>query len=169
MEITPKELHTKMQDPEFRNTSILVDVRVPGEHRAEKIASSVNIPLDKLDDFKDELAKYQNVYVHCETGGRSGQACSKLQDMMLENWVNVAGGIQEWKIQDLPTIVGRGMSMQRQVMITAGLLVLIGTLLSFKFSGFIGLAIFVGAGLVFAGVTGFCGMARLLRYMPWNK
>jgi hypothetical protein len=28
---------------------------------------------------------------------------------------------------------------------------------------------FVGAGLVFAGVTGFCGMARLLALMPWNR
>lgn len=170
MEITPKELHEKMNNPDFRKDSVLVDVRVPGEHRVEKIPSSINIPLNKLEDFKDELSKYKNVYVHCETGGRSGQACQKLKEMMLDNWINVSGGISEWKLQDLPIIEGRGVSMQRQVMITAGILVLIGSLLSiFLNKNFIFLAVFVGAGLTFAGISNFCGMARLLRLMPWNN
>lgn len=170
MEITPKELYEKMNNPEFRKDSILVDVRVPGEHRVEKIPSSVNIPINKLEDFKDELTKYKNVYVHCETGGRSGQACEQLKGMMLDNWINVAGGISEWKLQDLPIIEGRGISIQRQVMITAGLFILIGTILSLLVNkSFIALAIFIGAGLIFAGITNFCGMARLLRLMPWNK
>lgn len=169
MEITPKELHQKMQDPKFRTTSIVVDVRVPGEHRAERIGSTKNIPLDKLGQARDELAGYDYVYLHCETGGRSGSACRQLQDMMLENWINVDGGLQEWKAQDLPTIKGRGMSMQRQVMITAGSLVLLGTLLSFVYPWAIGIVIFVGAGLTFAGISNFCGMARLLRRMPWNR
>jgi rhodanese-related sulfurtransferase len=169
MEITPQELHAKMQDAKFRSHSIVVDVRVPGEHRAERIPSTLNIPLDKLEDFKDELAGYEHVYVHCETGGRSGQACQQLKSMMLENWVNIDGGIQEWKLQNLPTITSKSMSMQRQIMVAAGSLVLIGTLLSFFKTGLIGIAIFVGVGLVFAGITNYCGMAMLLRKMPWNR
>jgi rhodanese-related sulfurtransferase len=169
MQITPKELHTKMKDEAFADTSIVVDVRVPGEHRSEHIPSTLNIPLDKLEEFKEELEHYQHVYVHCETGGRSQEACAKLQDMMLDNWVNVAGGISAWRAEDLPTVKGATLSMQRQIMIAAGSLVLLGAGLSFLNFGFIALPLFIGAGLVFAGATGYCGMAYLLRIMPWNR
>lgn len=58
----------------------------------------------------------------------------------------------------------------RQVQIAAGLLILCGVVLGYSVSGgFFLLSGFVGAGLLFAGVTGFCGMARLLRVMPWNR
>lgn len=169
-EITPRELYSKLQDNSFRKSSIIVDVRVPGEHKAERIPSTLNIPLDKLDTFKEELQKYENVYVHCETGGRSGDACKKLEDMAMDTWINVDGGIAEWKLQGLPTISGKAMSMQRQVMIAAGALVVLGVLLSFFVTnGFVFLALFVGAGLIFAGITNNCGMAVLLRKAPWNR
>ena len=169
-EITPKELHNKMQDSSFKKNSIIVDVRVGGEHRSERIPSTLNIPLHKLEDFKDELEQYENVYVHCETGGRSTDACQKLDKMSMDNWINIDGGISEWKLQNLPTIKNRGMSMQRQVMIAAGSLVLVSVLLSlFAANSFVFLALFVGAGLVFAGITNNCGMAVLLRRAPWNK
>jgi rhodanese-related sulfurtransferase len=84
----------------------------------------------------------------------------------------VEGGIGAWGNAGLPTqtVAGAPIEMQRQVMIAAGLLVLAGTLLSlFVAPLWIGLAIFVGAGLTFAGVTGFCGMAHMLAMMPWNR
>ncbi|MAQ77158.1 sulfurtransferase [Candidatus Campbellbacteria bacterium] len=169
-EITPKELHNKMQDSSFKKNSIVVDVRVGGEHRAERIPSTLNIPLHKLEDFKDELGQYKNVYVHCETGGRSTDACQKLDKMSMDNWINIDGGISEWKLQNLPTIKGRGMSMQRQVMISAGILVVLGITLSYFVTiNFILLSLFVGLGLIFAGVTNNCGLARVLRAAPWNK
>lgn len=159
-----------MQDSSFKKDSIVVDVRVGGEHRAERIPSTLNIPLHKLEEFKEELNGYENIYVHCETGGRSADACSKLEKMAMDNWINVDGGISEWKLQDLPTITGKGMSIQRQVIVTAGLFITAGITLSFFIHyGFILLSLFVGLGLIFAGVTNNCGLARLLRFAPWNK
>ncbi|MCA9353700.1 rhodanese-like domain-containing protein [Candidatus Nomurabacteria bacterium] len=169
MEITVKELKEKMSDPNWREDSILVDVRAPGEHKAERIASSINIPLEKLKDFKDELSKYKNVYLHCETGGRSTEACSKLKEMNLENFINVEGGITEWKEEHLPILKSGGMNIHRQVMLTAGILVLVGVLLSLYRTGFIAISIFVSIGLIFGGVTNICFMARFLRKMPWNR
>ena len=169
-EITPKELYKKLQDSRFKENSIIVDVRVPGEHRAERIPSTLNIPLHRLNEFKDELQKYEHVYMHCETGGRSSDACMKLEEMAMDNWINVDGGISEWKLQDLPVITDRGISMQRQVMISAGSLVLLGAGLSFFVqSAWLALPSFVGAGLIFAGLTNNCGLAKLLRMAPWNK
>jgi len=169
-EINVQELYTKMQDSNFESDSVVVDVRVPGEHKSERIASTINIPLNRLEEYKEELQKYTNVYVHCETGGRSGDACKKLQDMMLDNWVNVHGGIAAWKDENLPLLSSTHMSMQRQVMIAAGSLVLIGTILALLINMWIiGIAIFVGAGLVFAGVTNNCGLALVLQKMPWNR
>lgn len=169
MEITVKELHKKTQGKDFYKKNLVIDVRVPGEYRVEHMPSSTNIPLDEIKDHADELKKYETIYIHCETGGRSATACATLSDLGLDNWVNVDGGITAWKEQDLPTIQGRGISMQRQIMIGAGSLVLVGTLLSFVFPLFVLLAVFVGAGLLFAGVTGYCGMAMLLRHAPWNR
>jgi Rhodanese-related sulfurtransferase len=169
MEITPQELYKKMNEPDFRSHSIVVDVRVPGEHKAERIASTMNIPLDKLADFKDELATYKNVYLHCETGGRSSEACAQLQNMMLDNWVNVQGGIEMWKLQNLPTISQGGVSIQRQVMITAGALVVLFTGLSWVTHALVIGALVIGLGLMVAGISNYCGMARVLRMMPWNR
>ncbi|MBL0811046.1 DUF2892 domain-containing protein, partial [Klebsiella michiganensis] len=60
--------------------------------------------------------------------------------------------------------------LMRQVQIVAGALILLGVALGYAFSsGFFLLSAFVGAGLTFAGITGFCGMARLLALMPWNR
>ena len=64
----------------------------------------------------------------------------------------------------------KGISIERQVRIIAGSLVLIGMVLGwFVRRGFFGLAAFVGAGLVFAGVTDFCSMGLLLAKLPWNR
>ena len=84
----------------------------------------------------------------------------------------VEGGLTAWKETGLPVVEDRRapIEMQRQVMIAAGILILSGTLLSILLAPlWIWLAIAVGAGLTFAGVTGFCGMARLLAFMPWNR
>jgi rhodanese-related sulfurtransferase len=82
------------------------------------------------------------------------------------------GGIEGWKQAGLPVVVDESQPIEinRQVMIAAGSLVLIGVLLgAFVSSGFYVLSGLIGAGLVFAGVSGFCGMAKLLALMPWNR
>ncbi|VXC83907.1 YgaP family membrane protein [Sphingomonas sp. 8AM] len=82
------------------------------------------------------------------------------------------GGIDAWRQAGHPTIVDRSrpLEIMRQVQIIARALVLTGVLLSrFVAPGFLGYSAFIGAGLMFAGVTGWCGMANLLRFMPWNQ
>ena len=82
------------------------------------------------------------------------------------------GGVEGWAAAGLPVAVDRKapLELMRQVQIAAGLLVLAGVILGSTVSPlFYGLSGFVGAGLTFAGVSGFCGMARMLALMPWNR
>ena len=85
--------------------------------------------------------------------------------------VNVEGGTLAWEQAGLPVVRGKkAMSLERQVRIAAGSLVVLGTALgAFVHPGFLGLSAFVGAGLVFAGVTDTCGMGMVLARMPWNR
>lgn len=148
----------------------LIDIRAPDEHAREHIPGALNVPLDRL---SSELAGGDVLIFHCRSGMRTGQAAPELaaaaggRDCYI-----LEGGISAWGNAGLPVekIRGAPIEMQRQVMIAAGLLVLFGTILSLVAAPvWIALAIFVGAGLTFAGITGFCGMARLLALMPWNR
>lgn len=148
----------------------LIDIRSPDEHARERIANALNIPLEQLGP---ESTPGDVLIFHCRSGMRTGQAAGRLAAAAAgRDCYIVEGGLNAWAGAGLPVERQRGapIEMQRQVMIAAGLLVLAGTLLSLVLApAWIALAIFVGAGLTFAGVTGFCGMARLLALMPWNR
>lgn len=148
----------------------LIDIRAPDEHARERIAGALNVPLDRL---SREAAAGNVLIFHCRSGMRTGQAVPALAEAAGgRDCYILEGGIAAWSNAGLPVEKFRGapIEMQRQVMIAAGLLVLLGTILSlFIAPAWIALAIFVGAGLTFAGITGFCGMARLLALMPWNR
>ncbi len=82
------------------------------------------------------------------------------------------GGIEAWRDAGLPTVQDKSQPIEimRQVQIAAGGLVVAGVSLGvLVHPGFLGIAGFVGAGLTFACLTGFCGMARPLALAPWNK
>jgi rhodanese-related sulfurtransferase len=98
-------------------------------------------------------------------------ACARLQAAGQANVVNVEGGTLAWAEAGLPVVRGpKAISLERQVRIAAGSLVLLGAVLGwFVHPAFVGLSAFIGAGLVFAGVTDTCGMALLLARMPWNQ
>ena len=114
--------------------------------------------------------KDTRVYLICRSGSRGRQACEKFLAAGYDNVVNVEGGTLEWERAGLPVVRGRKtVSLERQVRIAAGLLVVMGTGLgAFVHPGFLALSAFVGAGLVFAGITDTCGMGMLLARMPWN-
>lgn len=153
----------------------LIDVRELSEHKAHSIKGSCHIPLAEINedkipaDFKDK-----KIVIHCQRGGRSSSACVKLlkENSDLEIY-NLDGGILAWEECGLETCksekFGSVMSLDRQVRLTAGLLVLIGAGFSFVNFNFIYLALFVGAGLTFSAIFDYCGMAKLLAIMPWNK
>lgn len=168
--ISPRDLHEKRQ-PSTR----LIDVRTPAEYAEVHVPGAELIPLDRFDPeqlAQDGLKKDEALYILCRSGKRAEQAAEQLSRAGFENpWV-VEGGTLAWAESGLP--VNRGtatvISLERQVRIAAGALVLSGVLLGyFVHWAFLGLSAFVGAGLVFAGITDWCGMGLLLARMPWNQ
>jgi rhodanese-related sulfurtransferase len=153
----------------------LLDVRTPGEFESAHVPGARLIPLNELDAgafLKQRGEADQPVYVLCRSGGRARKAIEKLQQAGFGGGVLVEGGTQAWIDAGLPVTRSAAgvISLERQVRIAAGSLVLTGVLLAyFVHPGFIALSAFVGAGLVFAGVTDWCGMGLLLAKLPWNK
>jgi rhodanese-related sulfurtransferase len=169
--ISPTQLYDAVQ---AGKSVELIDVRTPIEFREVHVSFARNVPLDRLDVA--QLTAGRNgtsdpLYVICRSGSRGKQACEKLSAAGVANIVNVEGGTQAWEQAGLPVVRGeKAMSLERQVRIAAGSLVLIGSALGFLVSPYwIGLVAFVGAGLVFAGITDTCGMGMLLARMPWNQ
>jgi rhodanese-related sulfurtransferase len=152
----------------------LVDVRTPPEFREVHLAGARNIPLDRLDlkaMAQERRTQDQPLYFICQFGGRGLQACAMLRTAGANNVVNVEGGTVACVQAGLPVVRGaKTISLERQVRIAAGSLVLLGTALGFFVRpGILLLPAFVGAGLVFAGITDTCGMGLLLARMPWNR
>ena len=153
----------------------LIDVRTPAEFREVHAEIGRLVPLDRLDPTAVMEARGDQrdkpLYVICRTGKRAQSACEKFQAAGFTNVVNVEGGTQAWAEKGLPVVRGKkAMSLERQVRIAAGLLVLTGAVLGwFVHPAGVALSAFVGAGLVFAGVTDTCGMGLLLARMPWNQ
>jgi hypothetical protein len=111
------------------------------------------------------------LYVICRSGNRGKQACHKLETAGL-NMVNVEGGTLAWEAAGLPVIRGtrKVISLERQVRIAAGFLAIVGAVMAMVVHPyFAGLSAFIGAGLMFSGITDTCGMAMLLARMPWNQ
>jgi rhodanese-related sulfurtransferase len=152
--------------------AVLVDVREPDEHARESITGSRLAPLSRLDPTAFPADGATKLVVHCKGGVRSAQAAARLVSARGTDVYSLRGGIDAWKAAGLPTQVNRSapMPIMRQVQIVAGSFVLAGTVLAAAVSPwFLIITGFFGAGLVFAGTTGLCGMAALLARMPWNR
>lgn len=153
----------------------LIDVRTPAEYRELHAEPARLVPLSSLDPRTIAAVRAESendpLYVICRTGGRGRQACEKFAAAGDCNVVNVEGGTLAWEQAGLPVVRGKKtMSLERQVRIAAGSLVVAGTVLgAFVHPAFLAISGFVGAGLIFAGVTDACGMAMLLARMPWNQ
>ena len=153
----------------------LIDVRTPVEFREVHVEVARNVPLDRLDPAAVMQARTgaadEPLYVICRSGSRGRQACDRFLAAGFTNVVNVEGGTLACVEAGLPVVRGqKAISLERQVRIAAGSLVLLGVLLGWLVHpAFLGLSAFVGAGLVFAGITDTCGMGMLLARMPWNQ
>ncbi|TWU25197.1 Inner membrane protein YgaP [Novipirellula galeiformis] len=153
----------------------LIDVRMPTEFREVHAERAQNFPLDSLDPEAITAARNgqsnEPLYVICKSGNRSGKAVEKFLGAGITNVVNVDGGTTAWIEAGLPVVRGKkAVSLERQVRILAGLLVLVGAVLGyFVHPAFNGLSGFIGAGLMFAGITDTCGMGMMLSKMPWNR
>lgn len=171
-QISPQELLSlKQSNPDLE----LIDVRTPAEFGELHVQFARNVPLERLDASQLKTSRNgqagQPLYVVCRSGGRSKMACDKLVAAGFENIVDVVGGTQACEAAGLPVVRGaKVMSLERQVRIAAGALVVLGAGLGFAVHpGFYGLSAFVGAGLVFAGITDTCAMGMMIAKMPWNQ
>ncbi len=152
--------------------AVVIDVRELDEFVAEHIPGASLVPLSRFDVRRVPEGNGRVAVLNCRSGKRSRQAAEQLlQAGRSEVW-QLGGGLQAWKAAGLP-LDGNPrapLSIMRQVQIAAGTLVLAGTLLgAFVNTWFLGLSGFIGAGLVFAGLSGTCGLATVLGWMPWNR
>lgn len=152
--------------------AIIVDVREMDEYVRRHIPGALSQPLSGWEAAHLTIDPQHDVIFTCRTGMRTAGASDRLAARIAGPAFVLEGGVDAWEKAGLPLAVDAKapLEIMRQVQITAGLLGLAGVVLGFAVApGWFGLSAFVGAGLTFAGVTGFCGMARLLMLAPWNR
>ncbi len=173
--ISPQRLHALRSAGEQIE---LIDVRTPAEYRAEHAEGAKLLPLDEINPHSiiertqtPELGRDQPLYLVCQSGSRAQEAATRLIETGLPNVTLVEGGTEAWDRAGLPTQgCGKGISLERQVQIAIGVLLLMKVFLGFTLSELFFAAIpVIGAGLIFAGITRWCGMARLVAMLPWNR
>lgn len=155
-----------------RDEAVLVDVREIFEHAAERIPGSTIHALSGFDAARLPGPDGKRIVLYCNSGNRSHAAAKKCLSAGAGEVFQLAGGIIAWRQAGEPVHKPRKapIDLMRQVQITAGSLVVIGVILALLVTPWaIALPAFVGIGLAFAGLSGFCGMARLLAVMPWNR
>jgi rhodanese-related sulfurtransferase len=148
--------------------AVLVDVRSPAEYAGEHIKGAHNVPVEGCCASALPPHEGKKLVIQCHSGGRSARACAALS---LPYAYNLEGGIMAWKDAGLP--IARRVNilpLMQQVQVAVGALVVLFTMLGALVSPWFLLgAGAVGLGLVNAGLTGWCGMAKLLGMMPWNR
>lgn len=166
--IKPQDLKRRLDD----GSAILIDIREPNEFAREHIIGARLAPLSALDSHDFDRDHGKAAVFQCRSGNRTAANAARLLAKGFKEAYALEGGLEAWKAAGLPVHFDRKapIEIMRQVQIAAGSLVVIGAALASLVSPWwILLSGFVGAGLVFAGVTGFCGMARILSRMPWNR
>jgi rhodanese-related sulfurtransferase len=163
---------TEIVNERSGTTATIIDVRTPAEFLENHLDGAHNIPLHQLDPplIREQYGDTP-LYLICLKGSRGKQACERLRAAGFAQVFNVEGGMEACLAAGLPMVRGQPtMSLERQVRIVAGSLVVAGALLAWLVHPmFIVLSAIVGIGLVFASVTDTCGMGMLLARMPWNQ
>ena len=166
--LSPAEVNARLS----AGQAVLVDIREADEFARSHVAGALSRPLSQWEQAHLTVTPGADVVFTCRSGARTSGACDRLAARVEGSAYVLAGGLDGWARSGLPLEVNRKapLEIMRQVQIAAGLLVLVGVLLGFTIStAWFGMAAFVGAGLTFAGLSGFCGMAKLLMLMPWNR
>lgn len=166
--LKPDDVERRLQ----RRQAVLVDIREADEFARRHVRGALSRPLSGFEQAHLKVEPGKDVVFTCRTGMRTGANCDRLAAVVEGPAYVLEGGVDAWAAAGLPVNEDRKapLEIQRQVQIAAGSLVLAGVALGFALHpAFYGLAAFVGAGLAFAGVTGFCGMATLLARAPWNR
>ncbi len=152
--------------------AVLIDIRESDEHAREHILGARLAPLSAIDAHDFDRERGKAAVFHCKSGMRTQANAARLLAHGFAEAYFLEGGIEAWKAAGFGVHENKKapLEIMRQVQITAGLLVVVGIALGWLAHPiFFALSAFVGAGLVFAGATGWCGMAMLLKTMPWNR
>lgn len=166
--LSPQEVQARLA----AGRAVLVDIREADEFARAHVPGAQSQPLSAWEQAHLTVDPDADVIFTCRTGMRTAGACDRLAARVSGEAFVLDGGLDGWTKAGLPVSEDRKapMELNRQVQITAGLMILAGVLLGFTAApGWFLLSGFVGAGLTFAGVTGTCGMARLLMLAPWNR
>lgn len=164
--ISPQQAFHMLQN----EGAVLVDTRESDEYMRMRIAGSRLMPMSVLGCLPDDDDKERPAIYFCHSGRRTKAGESVIDARGHKSTHIMEGGIMGWEAAGLPLVVEKlPLPMMRQVQVAAGGLVLLFVLLGMLFPPFFWLAALVGAGLMFAGITGFCGLVMLLRKLPWNK
>jgi rhodanese-related sulfurtransferase len=156
------------------STPKLLDVRTPPEYASAHVPGAKLIPLNelKIDAFLAQHKPGRPIYVLCQTGVRATKAIEQFERAGCDDCVLVEGGTQGWIDAGLPVHLGARtvLPLMRQVQIAVGSLSTMGAVLALAVNAwFAVLPLFLGCGLLFAGITGTCGMALVLARLPWNR
>lgn len=150
--------------------AVLLDIREPDEIETSHIEGCVAAPLSIFPHaLVPESTSEKPVIITCHSGRRVSDNMDMLEKSVKGPAYNLKGGIDAWEKAGLPLVRGRRFSMERQVRMAAGSLVVAGLVLAFASHWFVLLSLGVGCGLVYAGYSGTCGMAVVLEKMPWNR
>jgi rhodanese-related sulfurtransferase len=171
-ELPPTLSAAELEQAQRTDAVTLVDVRSPAEFQSVHIPGSYNVPLDQLAEHRSEFGTIGGpIVLVCRSGMRARQAEQSLQEADIPRLHVLEGGVSAWESAGLTVTRGRqAWSIERQVRAIAGGLVLLGALGSVLFwQPLVYLSMFVGAGLLFAGVTDTCAMGLMLARMPWNR
>lgn len=164
----PKTISPAEAQRRIEAGAVLIDIRNPDEYARAHIPCAKNLPLTQI----GRIDGAPEVIFHCKSGMRTAANADALKAVTDAPVFLLEGGFDAWQKAGLDCNIDRKQPLEimRQVQIGAGSLVLLGVLLGFLVSPVLfGLSAFVGAGLVMAGTTGWCGMAKLLALAPWNR
>lgn len=160
-------------ETEKNNSSVdFINVCTPAEYEEKHISGVRSVPLDDIERHVQEFKDKKTIYVHCRSGRRGIAAIEKLVALGVKaELVNVEGGILAWEEAGYSTVkISSRLSLMRQTFIAAGVLIIFAHILGLTASPlWFVLSGVAGAGLLIAGLTGWCGMTMLLAKMPWNK
>lgn len=170
--------HSSIDVPSMRTflerdpDALVVDVRTPAEYESSHIDGSVNLPLGRAEPYLERLAADARgpMVLVCQAGPRAEQFRDRLAEAGSARASVMTGGMNAWEADGAPVVRGKERwSLERQVRLAAGSIVLVSVLMSLVWQPTIWVAAFIGAGLTFAAVTNTCGMAMALSKLPYNR
>lgn len=173
--MSPRALNEMIEQGE---ALYLIDVRTPAEYRSGHALGAISVPLDQLRPeglskrLGDTKAGQESpLFLTCQGGFRAQQAAERLAQAGYRNLYLLDGGTEAWVKAGLPTQrCAHAIYLERQVQIAIGVLLVLKVFFGFTVHELFFAAIpLIGAGLIIAGVTRWCGMARLIAMMPWNN